>query len=240
MKRPVIKALLIATMLLISTSAFAKNPIFDYFSKFLDETKAEIAIGKMMEEAFIKAIAPNTPAANNTELQARVKAFAINSPRPELQYKVMQIESNTVDAFPFPGGTIFITTGLVNSIKDQRQLDFILARNIMHIALRHPMKLIKQKGLYPGFLTLIKKNPEKRDQKFTLNLIRDYIRYLPHMNQEKADLQGILLTKSPEQTRLAALKLLNGISQVIWPVTPWDRGDLSTRIQKLEALKLPE
>jgi hypothetical protein len=234
------KSILIIIALLISTSAFAKNPIVNYFSKFLDETKAEIAIGKLMEEAFIKAIAKNTPVTDNAKLQEKIKIFAQNSPRPELQYKIMEIESNTVDAFPFPGGTIFITTGLVNSIKDQRQLDFILARNIMHIALRQPMKLIKKKGLYPGFLTLIKKNPEKRDLKFTLNLIHDYIRYLPHMNQEKADLQGILLTKSPEQTRLAALKLLNGLSQVIWPVTPWDRGDLSARTQKLEALKLPE
>lgn len=233
-------AVLLTLVCLSIQPAQAVNPVLRYFSQLLDETRAEIAIGELMREQLLKEFPENLKIASDTALTQRMRKLAENSSRSEINYNVLVIDSDIPDEIPLPGGTLILTSGLLTAVTNDEQRDFILARNVMHIVLKHPMKLIKNEGLYPAILNQLKTRPEYRNSQVLRTQLRDYLRNIPKLNHKRADLQGILLTSSPEKVRRAAIELLKSFSIRIWPVLPWDTGDLPARIAELEKLKLPE
>lgn len=238
MKRCLIFSLLMICLGLQPVMAI--NPVMRYFTQLLDETRAEIAIGELMREQFLSEFPDYLSIASDTTMSLRMRKLAENSSRAELNYNVLVIESDIPDEIPLPGGTLIVTSGLLTAAGTSDQRDFVLARNVMHIALKHPMKLIKNEGLYPTILNQLKTRPENRNPQTLRKVLRDYLRNIPKLDHKKADLQGILLTSSPEKTRKAAIEMLKSFSIRIWPVLPWDTGDLPARIAELEKLKLPE
>ncbi len=240
MKNLNLTAFALLLVLSMASAAECANPVVKYFTGLLDETRAEQAIGNLLLDQFLVDMPENIRVASDTTMSRRMRTLAGNSSRPELDFKVLIIESDIIDEIPMPGDTLLLTTGLLSAATTDEQRDFILARNIMHAALKHPMKLIKNEGLYPSLLNQLKLSPDRRNPQQLRGLVRDYLRNLVKMNHKKADLQGILLTDSPEQTRKAAISMLSSFSVRVWPVSSWDTGDLPSRISELEKLKLPE
>jgi predicted Zn-dependent protease len=72
-------------------------------------------------------------------------AIAVNSPMPEIYngYHVMILDSREFNAFATPGGHIFITRGLVETLASEDALAAVLAHEIAHIQLQHSVDLIK-------------------------------------------------------------------------------------------------
>ncbi len=240
MKHHKLRHLVVFLVFLLAGSAEAANPVVRYFSNLLDETRAEKAIGDLLLGQFLRDLPEKISVASDTILSARMRRLAENSSRSDINYQVLVIESDVIDEIPLPGNTLLVTSGLLSAAVTEEQRDFILARNVMHIVLKHPMKLIKLEGLYPSMLNQLKMLPERRNSQQLRNLVRDYLRNLVKMNHKKADLQGLLLTSSPDKTRQAAIEMLSGFSVRVWPVSSWDTGDLPARIGELEKLKLPE
>jgi hypothetical protein len=235
------KLLLITVLLMLAfaNSAQAKNPIMRYFARLLDETKAEMAVGGLIYSEFVKDPSIASSINYNHILSEKAKRLAENCPRPELGFMVYVMQSEIPDEICFPGGNIVLTSALLDSAKSEEQKEFIVARNVMLIALRLPMKLIKNEGLYARLLNQLKLPEDRRDMEEVRLLVKDYLRNVFKMDHQKADLQGILLTNKPEETRKQVIELLKTYSETMWPVMPWDRGDLRGRIRDLENLKLP-
>jgi predicted Zn-dependent protease len=61
------------------------------------------------------------------------------SRRPELTYTCNIVNSTDVNAFSFPGGAIYVTTGLLNFVRDESELAAVIGHEIGHIAARHLM-----------------------------------------------------------------------------------------------------
>ena len=220
--------------------AQSRNPIIRYFSRLLDETRAELAIGELISHEMLNEMTKKQPIIADESLTKRMQQLSENGSRPELQYYVYVINSESIDEIPFPGGYLILTSALMSKADSPAKIDFILARNQALIMMRQPMKLIKKEGLYPSFLNYLKL-PEAKQKKQDLRVyIRNYLRSLPKMDHRRADIQGLLLTRSPEQSRKAAVELLKDLSDNIWPATLWDSGELEQRIEMLENLKLPE
>lgn len=51
---------------------------------------------------------------------------------------------NVINAFAAPGGFIFITTGMLDFLKNEDELAFVLAHEVAHIELDHGLNAIKQ------------------------------------------------------------------------------------------------
>jgi predicted Zn-dependent protease len=241
MKKNLLLTLVFAFLLLPVCPGAAQNPIVKYFSKLLDESRAEMAVGKLLQDQFIAELNSDLKIELDENLTGRIRKLAENTPRPEMQYNVYVIDSDIADEIVFPGGGVFLTSGLLQTVAaDEIQLDFILSRNLMHLVLRHPMKLLKKEGLYAGLLNQTKLQPEKRDAVKIKEMIRDYLRNQAKMDHQKVDLQGILMLSSPEKARKSAIDLLKKFTGKLWPVSPMDTGNLPARIEALEKLKLPE
>jgi Zn-dependent protease with chaperone function len=65
--------------------------------------------------------------------------LARRSARPELQWTFGVVESDAVDARGFPGGYVFVTTGLLARLHDEAELAAVLAHEVAHVAARDPL-----------------------------------------------------------------------------------------------------
>ncbi|MBW1779435.1 MAG: M48 family metalloprotease [Deltaproteobacteria bacterium] len=90
----------------------------------------------------------------NPDLQKYVNlvgnAVARNSLRPEIPYQFVVVESPLQNAFSCPGGIIFISSGLLQTIQDEAQLAGILAHEVAHVAHKHALQSIQRAQFFKG------------------------------------------------------------------------------------------
>jgi predicted Zn-dependent protease len=71
--------------------------------------------------------------------------LASQSERPDLPWQFGVLEAPQLNAFAVPGGTIFITRGLLDKMTSEAELAGVLAHEIGHVIKKHHLKAI-QKG----------------------------------------------------------------------------------------------
>jgi beta-barrel assembly-enhancing protease len=112
--------------------------------KDIDEPE-EISIGRDVASRLLGA-APLVP---NAGLQRYVnhvgRWLAAQSERPDLPWQFGVLDSPNVNAFAVPGGTIFITRGLLERMRNEAELAGVLGHEIVHVLRKHHLKAI-QKG----------------------------------------------------------------------------------------------
>ena len=59
------------------------------------------------------------------------------SERPELQYRVVLLNSPAINAFALPSGTLYVTRGLVSLANDTSELSSVLSHEMAHVVARH-------------------------------------------------------------------------------------------------------
>jgi predicted Zn-dependent protease len=109
------------------------------------DQKQEIEIGQDMAARLLGA----APLVDNAPLQRYVnnvgRWLASQSERPDLPWRFGVLDAPQLNAFAVPGGTIFLTRGLVQSMKSEAELAGVLAHEIVHVVKKHHLKAI-QKG----------------------------------------------------------------------------------------------
>ncbi len=74
------------------------------------------------------------------EIGGKLIEKVINKQR---KFKFNVVSTNDINAFALPGGFIFITNGLLNKIKlNKNEIAFVLSHEIMHVVLKHPINRI--------------------------------------------------------------------------------------------------
>ncbi|MBF0546860.1 MAG: M48 family metalloprotease [Candidatus Riflebacteria bacterium] len=221
-------------------TAQMKNPISTFFSNLLDETQAEVAVGEILEDTFRKESAlhgnENSIATDAEIIQGLSDILALLPAKPQYNFRVMILKNPIPGEIPFPGGLIVLTSGLLELASSKEEKNFILARNVMHISLRHPLTAMKRESLYARALKILKKPIAKRDQNDALTLLQDYIKAISIMDQQRADREAIQLFQNNPQIVEAAIKLLEKCTKAFWAALPWDWHDFSGRIESLKAI----
>jgi len=69
----------------------------------------------------------------------------VQTERPDLPWQFGVLDSPNVNAFAVPGGTIFITRGLLERMRSEAELAGVLGHEIVHVLRKHHLKAI-QKG----------------------------------------------------------------------------------------------
>lgn len=116
----------------------------EVFSK--GDVTAEISFGR----AIAARILGTYPAYDNPSLIKYINllgaALALNTNRPELEFHLMILDTDELNAYAAPGGYIFITKGALKYIKDEAELAGVLAHEMAHITEKHVVKDLKIKG----------------------------------------------------------------------------------------------
>lgn len=112
--------------------------------KEIDEPE-EISIGRDVASRLLGA----APLVADPRLQRYVnhvgRWLAAQTERPDLPWQFGVLDSPNVNAFAVPGGTIFITRGLLDRMRNEAELAGVLGHEIVHVLRKHHLKAI-QKG----------------------------------------------------------------------------------------------
>ena len=77
-------------------------------------------------------------------------AVARNSLRPSIPYRFVVVKSSLQNAFSCPGGIIFLSAGLLWTLKTEAQLAGVLAHEVAHVGHKHALKSIQQARFFQG------------------------------------------------------------------------------------------
>jgi len=148
------KALLLLAALLISAPAHAQfnfnlNRILDAAKNVgqatgeIDE-KQEIQIGRDLGARLLGA----APLVADARVQRYVnhvgRWLAAQTERPDLPWQFGVLDAPQVNAFAVPGGTIFVTRGLLERMRSESELAGVLAHEIAHVLQKHHLRAMQK------------------------------------------------------------------------------------------------
>jgi predicted Zn-dependent protease len=151
------KRLVPAALLLLSFAAHAQFGGFDIGraldigKKAIDQTtqkkeftqEDEIQLGDALTASFLGA-SPLHPDASLQRYVNRVgKWVALHSDRPDLPWTFSVIDTETINAFAMPGGSIVVSSGLVKRLSSESELAGVLAHEIAHVVKKHQLQAIQ-------------------------------------------------------------------------------------------------
>jgi|TARA_Y100000310_G_scaffold269914_1_gene283431 Zn-dependent protease with chaperone function len=102
----------------------------------------EIQLGKSIMAAFQsrEQILYTHPLVDSLKGRIESILLAWKEPLKGYDYNIQIVRDSSPNAMAIPGGNIFITTGLIDLIENEGELDFILAHEIAHIERRHSLR----------------------------------------------------------------------------------------------------
>ncbi len=104
----------------------------------------EIEIGSGVAARLLGA----APLVNNPAVQLYVNDvglwLAMQTERADLPWRFGVIDTPAINAFAAPGGYVFITRGLFESLRDEAELAGVLAHEIGHVLKRHHLNAIQK------------------------------------------------------------------------------------------------
>jgi predicted Zn-dependent protease len=163
----------------------------------IDEPR-EIEIGQHLAAVLLGA----KPLHKNMALQAYVNRLgrwiSLQSTRPNLPWTFMVLDDGGYNAFAAPGGYIFVTKGLIDSLKDESELAGVLAHEITHVLSKHHLQAMNKSaraGLLAKFAaSQLAKEGNSALSSQLINLGRDvYSKGLDQGDELEADRNGVAL-----------------------------------------------
>lgn len=131
----------------------------------------EIVLGKAVAvEAFSRFGGEYPNQAWNRYINLVGKTIAEVSDRPTLNYHFAILNSPEQNAFAAPGGYIFITVGLLKTLKNEAELGGVLAHEIAHVTKQHMLDTIRR-GAVLGSISELSLTAMKKDPKMFSNAI---------------------------------------------------------------------
>jgi len=109
------------------------------------EEPEEIAIGRDVASRLLGAAPLVADPAMQRYVNRVGRWLAAQTERPDLPWHFGVLDSPNVNAFAVPGGTIFITRGLLDRMRNEAELAGVLGHEIAHVLRKHHLKAI-QKG----------------------------------------------------------------------------------------------
>lgn len=182
----------------------AEKKDIDLLKKGLGVVQALQPIGEQEEITIGQAVAVEAFSRFGGEYQNESLTRYINlvgktigevSDRPNLAYHFAILNSQEQNAFAAPGGYIFVTIGLLRTLKNEAELAGVLAHEVAHVTQKHMLNTIRRGAILANVseftLSAMNENPEMfsnvideiTDKLFTKGLDQDL--------EYEADVYGI-------------------------------------------------
>lgn len=194
----------------------------------------EAAIGKEV----VAATLGSYPPIRDPGLQHRLNQVglwvALQSSRPELPWRFAAVESETINAFAAPGGTILVTRGMLNHVTNEAELACVLGHEIGHVTRRHHIAVLQKSLLVSAGASALSATARAgNSEEYRRLLIGEskeiFTRRLDRSAEREADEDGILLAARAGydpaaclnfMQRLAALKADTGTLAALYKTHP--------------------
>ena len=119
----------------------------------IDEPK-EIEMGRQLAAVLLGAKPLHKDVALQRYVNRLGRWITLQSDRPNLPWTFAVLDDAGYNAFAAPGGYVFVTKGLVDSVADESELAGILAHEIHHVVAKHHLAALR-KSAQTGLLTRV-------------------------------------------------------------------------------------
>jgi len=128
--------LALASVLCLSAGC-ATNPITGKRELMLIPEEQDVEIGRKYAPEIEKQMGGKIPdPAIQTYVNTVGQKVAAVSQKPDIEYHFAALQDKNVNALALPGGFIFITRGMLQSLQSEAQLAGILAHEVVHVVAR--------------------------------------------------------------------------------------------------------
>jgi predicted Zn-dependent protease len=223
-------SLLAATLILASSGIQAQSRNLDLGSIF-DSAKnlaksqsvgsmseeEELAIGKEVVAATLGSYPPVRDAALQHRLNQVGVWIALQSSRPDLPWRFAAVESDSINAFAAPGGTILVTRGMLGHVTNEAELACVLGHEIGHVTRRHHIAVLQKSLLVAaGASALTATSKAGNSEEYRRLLIGEskeiFNRRLDRGSEREADEDGILLAARAGYDPAACLNFMQRLA----------------------------
>jgi len=110
----------------------------------------EIGLGQAATASFLGASPLHADASLQRYVNRVGRWIALHSDRPDLPWTFSVIDTETINAFALPGGSIIVSSGLLKRLNSEAELAGVLAHEIAHVVKKHQITAI-QSGMQADF-----------------------------------------------------------------------------------------
>lgn len=107
----------------------------------------EAALGRALA-AYVLAPGIEAPLPLVQYVNSVAAVVGAKTQRPDLPYRVVILNDDTINGFGLPGGYIVITRGLLRQIHDEGELAAVLGHEMAHIALYHGLREFNRRAVH--------------------------------------------------------------------------------------------
>ena len=97
----------------------------------------DIEMGRTLTDEADSSLSPVSDEMANTYIDALGHQLSVHAPGYKYPYQFKIVNEQTINAFALPGGSIYVTRGLVEAAPTEPQLAGVIAHEIAHVVLRH-------------------------------------------------------------------------------------------------------
>lgn len=205
-------ALIFAAGSMFAAEPSATAPLYNQFS-----SEDEVRIGSAMAHDFEESHEILSNALLGKYLTDVTLRLAKASRRPELNYVCKVVNAREINAYSLPGGSIYVTSGLLAYVQDESELASVVAHEVGHIVGRHIMNRFAlafgSKSLWDQARRII---PVLNDQqvlgglqKIGMPLINVASIQFDRSNENEADLFGVYNMLRANWNPLGAVRALD-------------------------------
>ncbi len=120
------------------------------------DTEIEEAIGRWMAEAFIAQRGRLDQPPITEWVDDLGRRLVEHSPRQRLSYHFIVLDSPESNGFALPGGWVFVTAGLLETIQSEDELAAVLSHELAHLAGRDFQQVALRNAVYLGIASLVR------------------------------------------------------------------------------------
>jgi predicted Zn-dependent protease len=126
-------------VLLAAAAACAVNPVTGQKEFMLYSESQEIQLGQQTDAEVAATYGVYDDAALTAYVNKTGRALAAKGQRPNLPWRFTVLDSPVVNAFAVPGGSVYVTRGILALMSSEAELAAVLGHEIGHVNARHSM-----------------------------------------------------------------------------------------------------
>ncbi|MFP4248643.1 MAG: M48 family metalloprotease [Armatimonadota bacterium] len=126
------------------------------------DTEIEEGIGNWMAQVFIAQRGRLDEPPIEDWVNRVGHELLAHTPRPELDYHFIVLDSPEANGFALPGGWVFITAGLLESMESEDELAAVMAHELAHLANHDFQRVMLRTALWLGLAEVLRNN-DRRD-----------------------------------------------------------------------------
>jgi predicted Zn-dependent protease len=120
---------------------------------FIDTAK-EVSVGREVEKAVLEKYELSSDPVYINRVNSIGGKIASSSDRKDVEYRFGVVESEDVNAFALPGGSVYVTTALLKEVDSDDELASVIGHEVGHISARHPAKRLESQLGYSFLVNL--------------------------------------------------------------------------------------